>query len=139
MTYLIGPNERRLTDLPPLRALVSRKAALSAHKPGVWLIRAWCPGNYSSRPDFDTKRLLGWVLHYTGRFDLTGIEWWGFTYTGLPSYMDGRYDWSSGLTIQHYVEPTDKLTRDAQAEGRVGCAYGKPETLEIPESGVVQR
>lgn len=139
MTYIIGPNEYRLNDLPPLHPLVHRKAAVSAHKPGEWLIRAWCPRNVVGRAGLDAKRLVEWILHYTGRFDFDGIEWWGYTYTGLPAYMDGRYDWSSGLTIQRYIEPESATVRAAQAEGRMGWAYDKPDSLPIPEPGVVQR
>lgn len=128
-TTYIDPNQ-----LPPLRPLrVGGKVAISVERPGDFLIRAWCPTR--STPD----RLLDWILHHIGRRDFDGLVWWGMTYPGQPIYMSARENWyTSGLTIQKYVEPRDKFTAELVERGTLGHAYGLPDDLEIPEKGAVQ-
>lgn len=120
---------------PPLRPRIAgSKVAISCHKPGEFLIRAWAP-LYGG-----PERLVDWICHYVGRMDMAELEWWGYTYYGQPAYMQTNADdrYRSGLTIQHFVEPADAFTRTMLDDGRLGPAYGKPHVLEIPEKGVVQ-
>lgn len=119
--------------LPPLRPLTTGgKIAVSCHKPQVFLIRAWTPIWHP--PD----KLVDWILHHVGRFDLADLEWWGYTYPGQPPYMGDAGNCRSGLTIQRFVEPPDPWTKKALDEGRLGPAYGPPEDLDIPERGIVR-
>lgn len=118
--------------LPPMEPLTTgAKAAVSCHKPSDWLIRAWAPA-YGGH-----VRLVEWILYHVGRMDCAGLEWWGFTYPGQPSYMGGRdHAYESGLTIQRHTKPPDSL-RAAVDRGRIGPGYGPPTPLDIPEQGVV--
>lgn len=83
--------------------------------------------------------LVDWITHYTGRMDLADVEWWGYTYQGLPFYMTPGYDFSytSGLTIQRFVEPSNPMMLKALDEGTIGPAYWEPEYLDIPVPGCV--
>lgn len=121
--------------VPPLRPLTSGgKIAISCHKPGEFLIRAWTTS--WSKP----SRLVDWICHYVGRMDMAGLEWWGYTYPGQPSYMQSNADdrYRSGLTIQRFVEPTDRTTAELLERGVIGPHYDGPVVLPIPERGYVQ-
>lgn len=114
--------------LPPLRPVIARTGALSCHKPGEFLMRAWAPF-YSG--DRYPLRLVEWILHHVGRIDLTELEWWGYTYSGRPSYMgDDPLRYASGLTIQRVVP--------RRFEWQTYAEFGAPIDLDIPERGIVR-
>jgi hypothetical protein len=86
-------------------------------------------------------RLVSWITHHIGSGsvdpNIKTYEWWGYMYQGLPSYVSAENIYTSGLTIQRYVPPKDSWTLKRQEEGKTGWAYGPPETLMIPEAGVI--
>lgn len=109
------------------------RIAISVERPGDFLIRAWTG---STQPP---RKVLDWILYHIGRRDFDGLVWWGMTYPGQPIYMASREGfYTSGLTIQKYVEPRDKFAAELVERGTLGHAYGKPDDLEIPEKGIVQ-
>lgn len=112
---------------PPLHPFTANpKYAISCEKPGHWLIRAWTPA-WAGRH----KHLVDWIMHYVGRIQpLDDLIWWGYTYSGLPSYMGESPDslYRSGLTIQRHVKH-----HEWRYNPRKGInIYGEPEHLEIP-------
>lgn len=115
--------------MPPLTPLLGGKKAISCHKDREWFIRAWAP--LHTNPTI----LIDWILYYVGRHNQAGLEWWGYTYRGLPDYMVSDWDYSSGLTIQRFVVPDSKWTQELLDEGKIGPAYGKVEQLEILDKG----
>lgn len=122
--------------LPPLLPwVVGGKIAISCHKEREFLIRAWT----TSRTN--PTKLFNWILHYVGRLDLSELEWFGYTYSGQPNYMqlDRTNIYTSGLTIQYFVEPKDNFMKRLLDEGKIGLDYGTPSNLLIPDKGYVQK
>jgi hypothetical protein len=123
-----------LDKMPPLRPFTTGgKAAISCEKPGEFLVRAWA--TTWTKP----ATLVDWICHHIGRMSFEGLEWWGYTYPGLPPYMDtGKRTYESGLTIQRFVPPCDSFTLRMLNEGRLAPGYGPPVDLAIPATGQIQ-
>lgn len=121
---------------PPINPwVVGGKIAISCHKDRDFLIRAWAP-RFTSH-----NEVVNWILYYVGRMNQSDLEWFGYTYSGQPSYMTrGEERYESGLTIQHFVAPKPGSIEESLLDkGRVGPSYGTAIDLEIPVKGHVQR